>query len=570
MLAPWRRKPPPGPRKGFNPLVDRLPPSTFVQPGLRTFGIYRMEVPVKTLPARPHPDHLKKQAKALLDGIRQGAPEALERIRLALPAAARLDHAAIAAMGLRLHDAQSCIAREYGFGSWSQLKDYVALQAASADAATRRRQWSRWVFGHGYQTARPALAERLLRDHPDLLAGDPALACAIGDVATVQAAIATDPAWASTARAGNGMPPLACATFSGMIALPGYASDIRACVELLLAAGADPDARWIDPELPGDPLSVLYGAAGRNHDAALTRRLLQAGADPNDNESLYHATEIADTTIVRLLLEAGARVIGCNALFRALDYEHPDTVRLLLAHGGDPNEPGPDGCPLLHAIRRRRSPATIGLLLDAGADPSASNAHGVSAYRLARCFGLAEVARQLVHAGAVPDEGPEDAFLGACARGDRTAVQAMLADVPDLIGKLSPAALRLLPEMAAANEEQAVRVMVEAGWPIAVRGGDIDGSALNWAVFRGNASLTRFLLAHGARYDERHGFDDNVCGTLSFASLAQTTPDGDWLACAKALIDAGSPIPGERYTFPEEIAAYFDELRPAPGGARSA
>jgi ankyrin repeat protein len=116
--------------------------------------------------------------------------------------------------------------------------------------------------------------------------------------------------------------------------------------------------------------------------------------------------------------------------------------------------------------------------------------------------------------------------------------------------------------MAAGNEEDAVRVMVEAGWPITVRGGDIDGSALNWAVFHGNASLARFLLAHGARYDERHGFKDNVYGTLSFASQAETTPGGDWLACAEALIDAGSPVPEERYAFPEEIAAYFDGLRP--------
>jgi hypothetical protein len=109
----------------------------------------------------------------------------------------------------------------------------------------------------------------------------------------------------------------ACATFSGLIALPAFAPGVRVCVELLPGANADASARWTAPELPHDPLSVLYGAAGRNHDAALTRRLLQAGADPDDNESLYHATEAADDIIVRLLLEAGARVTGCNALFRA-------------------------------------------------------------------------------------------------------------------------------------------------------------------------------------------------------------------------------------------------------------
>jgi ankyrin repeat protein len=305
----------------------------------------------------------------------------------------------------------------------------------------------------------------------------------------------------------------------------------------------------------------LYGAAGRHHDVAITRRLLAAGANPNDGESLYHATEVADSTLVRLLLEAGARVTGSNALFRALDGELPETLRLLLAHGGDPNEPGPNGCPLLHAIHRRRSPAIIGMLLDAGANPSVSNQRGTSAYRLAYCLGLTEVAERLLQAGAIADRRPYDAFLGACARADRATVQAMLADDPDLIGKLPPHALRVLPEMAATGCDEAVKVMVEAGWPISVRGGDIDGSALNHAVFRGNAELTAFLLAHGARYDERHGYNDNVYGTLAFASNAETRPDGDWLACAKALIDAGSPIPEERYEFPEPIAAYFEELR---------
>ncbi|MDE1963849.1 MAG: ankyrin repeat domain-containing protein [Xanthomonadaceae bacterium] len=516
------------------------------------------------LPARPHRDHLKKQARRLLDGIRRQEPQALERIRLALPAAAGRDHAAIAAMNLRLHDAQSCVAREYGFDSWMQLKDHVTVKTLSADVAACRQQWQRWTFGHGYQPAKPLLAERLLREHPNLLDGDPVLACAIGDVAVVGAAIDADPAWPGHARAGNGMTPLLCATFSALVGRPGFADGIRACVDRLLEAGADPADAWHDPELPGEPLSALYAAAGRNRDASLTERLLRAGADPNDNESLYHAAEVADTTPVRLLLKAGARVSGSNALFRALDGEFPETVRLMLAHGGDPNEPGPNGCPLLHAIRRRRSPEVVGILLDAGADPSMRHVHGVSALRLARRLGLDAVADRLLQAGATPEAtSPVDALLAACARADRPAVRRLLDGAPGLIGRLQPTELRLLPELAADGQDAAVRLMVEAGWPIAARGGDIDGSALNWAVFRGNAPLARFLLAHGARYDERHGYDDNVYGTLSFASQAETTPGGDWLGCARALVEAGSPLPAARHVFPEEIAAYFDAQRAA-------
>ncbi len=516
---------------------------------------------MKTLSSRPHLGHLGKQAKQLLDGYRRNDSEALERFRNALPAAADQDHEAIAAMSLRLHDAQSCVAREYGFASWAQLRDEVDLRAASLDTATRRHQWQRWALGYGYQPAKPRLAARLLRDHPDVLVGEPVLACAVGDTASVRAAIAADPSWAQLARAADGMAPLVSACFSALVTLPEHARGIRECVAMLLQAGADPNATWTNPLLPSEPLSALFGAAGRNHDAAITAMLLQAGANPNDNESLYHATEASDPALVELLLDAGARVSGTNALFRCLDFERPKTLRLLLAHGGDANESGPGGSPLAHAIRRRRSLAVIDILLHAGADPAFRNVHGVSVYRMARCLGLSEVAERLLEAGATSENGANDAFLSACARADAGAVQTMLADDPGLIDRLSAAERKLLPELAANGCADAVRMMVEAGWPIAERGGDIDGSALNQAVFRGDSELAAFLLEHGARYDERHGYNDNVYGTLSFASIARTQPDGDWLGCAVALIDSGAPLPETRYDFAEEVAAFFQALR---------
>ena len=519
---------------------------------------------MKDLPQHPHLDHLKKQAKTLLDACRAHDSQALARIRAALPAASRHDDDTILAMSLRLHDAQSCIAREYGFASWALLRDYVeARTLAAADTGALLERWRLWAFGAGYQGARPQLAVRLLREHPYLFDDQPTLACAVGDVARVRAHLAQDPHWARRRDAPGAMSPLHCACFSGLIRLPEYAPGIRACAALLLEAGADPNNAWLDPAAPGEPLSALYGAAGRNHDAGLTRLLLAAGAEPNDNESLYHATESPDSTCARLLLEAGARVSGCNALYRSLDFEHPQTTRLLLAHGGDPNESAPLGSPLAHAIRRRRSPEVIGLLLAAGADPASTNAHGVSAWRLARISGQSEVATMLRDAGAPVQESPTDAFLAACARADRDAVRAMLAKKPGLIGALGKQELRLLPELAATGSDEAVRVMVEAGWPVAVPGGDIKGSALNQAVFRGDSALAAFLLAHGAHYDERHGYNDNVYGTLAFASRAETTPMGDWLGCARALIDSGAPIPAERYAFSDEVAGYFEELRNA-------
>lgn len=515
---------------------------------------------MKDLPQRPHLDHLKKQAKSLLDAYRHGDAAAFARLRDALPAAAGRDDDAIAAMALRLADAQSCVAREYGFASWTQLKHYVEAQTASDDPQ-RLQQWRLWTFGAGYQSAKPALAARLLREHPGIVAGDSTLACAVGDVDAVRRQMAKDPQWAKQRSAGTSMSPLASACFSGFLRLPEYAPGIRECASLLLDAGADPNDTMIDAAFPDDPLSVLYGAAGRHHDAALTRRLLEAGANPNDNESLYHAVESPDTSCAQLLLAGGARVTGTNALFRALDFERPDSLRLLLANGGDANEGGAHASPLAHAIRRRRSVDVVAMLLDAGADPRWRNAHGIGLWQLARRMGLTDIANRLRDAGAATDEGDADAFLAACASADRVTVRAMLDAEPTRISKLTEDQLRLLPELAANGCDDAVRTMVEAGWPVSVRGGDWSASALNHAVFRGDAPLARFLVAHGARHDEPHGYGDNVYGTLSFASNEQPVDDGDWLGCAQALIEGGAPLPGTDYHFADDVAAYFAELR---------
>lgn len=536
---------------------------------------------MKSLPSRPDIDHLKRQAKDLLADFRRAAPEAVARFRNALPLATGRDPAAIGGLKLRLHDAQSCIAREYGFESWVDLRSYVdASRMNDSDPAAMAAAFCRLVYAGdmagGTNSAKPKAAARLLADHPDLPKRDAWIACAAGDVEMVRRQIGADPSWVDRIGGPLDLTPLVAATHSSLLRIAEHADHLHEVVDLLLKAGADPNRavsrRWAASA--GAPpqewqASALHGAAGVNHDPDLTRRLLAAGADPNDGESLYHSLDKPVCTPI--LLEAGAIVSGTNALHRCLDFDDLDTFRLLLSHAVGADELK-DGRLFLWAIRRRRSPAHIEALLEAGVDPMVRTRDGVGVYTQALRYGLPEVAAVFERAGVVADLDDEDLFVAVCASDDAAAARRIKARRPDLPAALGETLLRMLPELAAAGCSGPVRLMADLGWPISIRGGDWSASALNHAVFRGDAGLARHLLARGASWTEEHGHGDNVCGTLGWASWNRPVEDGDWVACAEALVDHGMPgaqrdpvypecvlVAGKRRWFSEDVAAYLLE-----------
>lgn len=83
------------------------------------------------LPAQPHLDIPKREARELLELWRAGDREALERIRRRHPKFKKASQEAVGAATFKLNDAQLVIAREYGFSDWAALKQRIAARSAA-------------------------------------------------------------------------------------------------------------------------------------------------------------------------------------------------------------------------------------------------------------------------------------------------------------------------------------------------------------------------------------------------------------------------------------------------------
>jgi len=79
----------------------------------------------KSLPPRPNLDHLRAQAKTLLDELRAGRGRAIQAFIDHLPDAKRMTPAAVRTANFRLADAQAVVARQTGFASWPGLAHHV-------------------------------------------------------------------------------------------------------------------------------------------------------------------------------------------------------------------------------------------------------------------------------------------------------------------------------------------------------------------------------------------------------------------------------------------------------------
>ncbi len=82
-------------------------------------------MPVRPLPPNPNLDHLKHQAKDLLQGYAARSLDVAQRIREFHPRFHHSTDAEIFDSPLKLSDAQLTVARESGFPSWARLKRHI-------------------------------------------------------------------------------------------------------------------------------------------------------------------------------------------------------------------------------------------------------------------------------------------------------------------------------------------------------------------------------------------------------------------------------------------------------------
>jgi len=511
----------------------------------------------QSLPAKPSLVFVKKQAKELLEALRQGDAEAVAQFARYFDPTEKIG----------LIKAQLVLAREYGFDSWSALKAHIA----SKETPTSDSFIEAALAGKG------KLAEAWWRDHRDELRNDVATAAMAGDADAVSAHIRRNPDLLREDLPPKQRPLLCYACFSRMISLPEFEPGILSVVSLLLTAGADPNAgyeiEWGNEEWRE---TALYGAAGVLNHAGMTKLLLEAGADPDDKavqdgtyrgESLYHSCDYPGRNeCLRLILESKPSQPALDyCVHRKLDFEDEEGLRLFLDHGCNPNANRPRTA-LSHAILRGRSMKILEMLLDAGADPNDEDQDGATAYVLARRIANKEASALLENHGARQEFEPHDAILIAAAEGDIDQVLQLVETYPDAVTALTElgrqpndgdalgSAGQILHDMARLGHTAGLRALLDLGFDPGLEN-QYNETPLHWACVAGRPAAAKLLLERGAPLDVVETSHHCVpVEWIYWGSLYWNEPHGDYAATLEAVLDAGMPLPTRLEGSPEVLA----------------
>jgi len=132
----------------------------------------------------------------------------------------------------------------------------------------------------------------------------------------------------------------------------------------------------------------------------------------------------------------------------------------------------------------------------------------------------------------------------AGALGDTSLMGELLAQRPDLVRRLSEDEQANLVAAAQHEHFDAVRMMLEVGWPIDARG-QHGATALHWAAFNGHADMVREILKYSPPLEPRdRDFNGTPLSWGIYASVNGAHPwRGDYAGAVEALLSAGAKPP---------------------------
>jgi ankyrin repeat protein len=532
-----------------------------------------MPDPVKPLPAHPSLEQYRKQAKELARACDLRTLEALARVLRYHPRFAHLGTNDV--QSVTLTDAQLVIAREHGFESWPKFAAHIAtlnLQrsvAALADPVTAFIR-AACVPRESHASGTLEEAELILAQYPQVRRANIHVAAILADEVSVRDFLAHDAANATAKGGPDGWDALTHLCFSRYLRVDRARSDAFVnTARALLDAGANANTGWIEMIDYPNPRpvieSAIYGAAGVAQHDGLTRLLLERGADPNDEETPYHAAEGYDLAALKVLLESGKLNSSSltTLLLRKSDWHDTEGIRMLLVDGADPNAMTRWGYTALHqALHRDNRLVNIALFLDHGADPALKNIHdGRSAISMAARRGRGDVLLLLAERGFNLGLTGVESLIAACAKADDDAIGLIGAADPRLLEQLIAEGGTVLAEFAGNGNTKGVCALLNQGIPPdALYAGDPyfdiapNSTALHVAAWHAWPGTVKLLIERGAPVNALDGK-----GRSALALAVKACVDSYWKnrrtpESVEALLSAGATIDGI------EIPCGYDEV----------
>lgn len=516
----------------------------------------------RALPKHPDIGHLKRQAKALLRAAKAGDNTALVRMRV-LPAFVQTSPDELGHASFALHDAQSVIAREYGFPSWKALAEQVEETTLDSHSAVRE-------FIEAATDGRTGRAARLLRLHPGIREVSFHAALLLGDFGRVGRWLSENPQLAREPGGPRAWQPLLYICYDS---LSHDLMDTGGLVDIarqFLDLGADPDARfpWLHH---GVHRPALWGATLVTQWLPLSQLLLEAGADANDGVTLPLAAGADDVAALDLLLAHGAdpnqawASDGSTALYASLQWAtSPRGIFWLLEHGAQPDRVfAENGEAPLHVVAKRWDVALAKALVERGADVSRRRKDGRTPYAIAELNGNRPVADFLLQHGASPELEPVDQLVALCSRGDRKAARLLLNDNPGLSARIETQHYAAIYQAAERGDTNAIRALLDNGFDPNRSDEEIGKTALHCAAMAGQAEAVRLLLARGASPAVRdREFDATPLIWAADGARSHADEKPNYAAIGRLLLDAGSPVDWRSGEEPaEELLEILDGWR---------